>query len=403
MYYLEQPRTLSSRMAPALVAASFIALPPTQALANPLDDAAEYVATMPSSSAFGLGCAIGAVVGGLVIALVGARSRHRLRGEVDELVDLLERAEEATQRAERMASARINAQARQAARATSSTTPHSSTSEAHEPTPVSSADSTHESVVGTPMHETSRTAVRKPATTESVSTASESGRQTVHAAANKSTAKAPIEQAQDDLGLTVPIEELNALNTSRKTASGSKEQKQPKKLHETLLDQLNDTAGFNMPVINRGQAVEDAEPFYASSSRGYQVNPAVRARIIEKRIPRFDESLFPDIESERHTGVDIFETAMRAMEDSLSAVHVPTTEVETKQEFEFVPPKDHPEISDPKSYIEYLVQDEMERSRSASARRYSHLTMIEGTADLSDSRAVRPRRARHMRVTSKEA
>lgn len=411
MYHLAQHKTLSSRTTSAFIAVSLVALTPTQALANPLDDAVEYVATLPSSSAFGLGCAVGAVAGGLVIGLVGVRARHRMRKEVDELVGLLERAESAARHAESMASVYMNTYTSQAARVTPHTKPDASKPTADEHESVASVDSILDPEFGTSKHEAPKTTTHEPAVIESVPVVSGSDRKPAHAAANKSALEASGDQVQVDLGLTTPMDEADkpdappTNSNDLEATNASSEQKHRKKLHEVLREQLDSTAAFNMPVINRGKAVQGAEPFYASSSRIRQVNPAVRARIIEKRIPRFDESLFPDIESELHTSADIFETAMRAMEDSLSAVPISAVEVETQPKVEFIPPNGHPEISDPEAYIEYLIQDEMERNRSGSARRYSraHLTMIEGTADLSDVRTMRPRRARHMRVTSKEA
>lgn len=427
MYYLAQHKTLSSRTTSALIAASFVAVSPTQALANPIDDAAERIAGLPSLSAFGLGCAVGAIVGGLIIGLVGIRTKRRMSKEIDELVELVERAEAAARHAEAMASVRINTYDQQTTGDIPFTTPGASMSEVDEHTPAMSVDAMLDPVFGTPKYKAPQATANEAAATSeaadatdtatttetvaneaaaaSVSAVTESKGNATHTTVAERVPNVPAVQEQDDLGRTTLMEEPYGKQADSVSTNNTSEQKGKKKLTETLHDALDTTDAFDIPVISRGQAVEGSGPIFTHTSRIRQVNPAVRARIIEKRIPRFDESLFPDLESEQHTSVDIFETAMRAMEDSLSAVSISAADMGTQPEFSFVPPEGHPEINDPKAYIEYLIQDEMERNRSGSARRYSraHLTMIEGTGDLSDVRSMRPRRPRHMRVASKEA
>ena len=60
---------------------------------------------------------------------------------------------------------------------------------------------------------------------------------------------------------------------------------------------------------------------------------------------------------------------------------------------------------DTAAHVESLVQEEMERNKSESARRYSRsrLTVFEGTGDLNASKRINRQRPRHLAAVSKEA
>lgn len=165
--------------------------------------------------------------------------------------------------------------------------------------------------------------------------------------------------------------------------------------------------------------VRSGEPHYNFSPSSTvaipksQFGPKARASYIDLCVPRFDESLYPDTSNPVVHDADVFETAMRAMEESLrdseaiyaqsqglgyayASTQTPSTrQASSTNEF------------DATAYIERIVQDEMERSRSPKEHVLSraHLTVFDGagTGDLVVTRKTQRYVPRHMRATSKGA
>lgn len=132
-------------------------------------------------------------------------------------------------------------------------------------------------------------------------------------------------------------------------------------------------------------------------------DPAARAALINRRVPRFDESLFPDISAEVTQGEDAFESAMLAMERSLP--HTTAAAEATTASQPPAPTQEEGTVVDAQSYVDNLIREEMEINRNGAGRRYSRskLTMFEGTGDLSAARRKSTYRAQHLARATKEA
>ena len=181
--------------------------------------------------------------------------------------------------------------------------------------------------------------------------------------------------------------------------------------------QAQDTTATDMrsgvPTIDRGEVRVDDSPVFDPSpyllKRQQDItrrfDPEARAAIINRRLPHFDESLYPDTTDIMAHDGDMFETAMRAMEDSLMD---PETYFDQEPPFASEhTPGPAPNGFDASAYVENIMQDELERSRSHRAQRFSHvhLTVYDGTGtgDLDSTRKHRIYRPRHMRAASQEA
>ena len=345
MYHLAQHHALPSRLIPSLVIVSSIAVPTSPAYAVTLDEVP--VLGIPGVPTFALGFAAGAIMGGLAVGLMNRSSKRQLREEIDEVMRVAERAEDAARRAE----ARLEDQARENARR---------------------------------QVEEQSTGVLDRAPS------------------------APVSEA------VVAYEAKSLVNKPSKEKEEQRRAERRNKGVQTLLQERLGSNVFNeMPVISRGAERAATEPIFIRTPRPkLALEPSVRAAVIDRRIPHFDESLYPDTTADLHHNTDMFETAMRAMEDSLSAVPVPAEAAPAQAD---QPTADLERIvapsasvatpSDASSHIDDLIQDEMERNRSGSARRYSraHLTMIDGTGDLNAVHKSSQYRPRHMQVASKEA
>ena len=152
------------------------------------------------------------------------------------------------------------------------------------------------------------------------------------------------------------------------------------------------------PVVEPAVVAPEAEP----EPKSEPMSPAERAASIDARVPGFDQSLFPDLVHESTPKLDDFELAMKAMDETLSATLMLTPqqpEDEVEQLFGA-----EPEFADASSYVDYLVQDEIERNRAGQARRFSRsqLTVFDGTGDISSTRKNRPR-PRHLAPAVREA
>lgn len=142
----------------------------------------------------------------------------------------------------------------------------------------------------------------------------------------------------------------------------------------------------------------------ASAPQTSTMSAAERAASIDARVPGFDQSLFPDLVHESTPKEDDFMLAMKAMDETLSATLMLSPREEEKEEEQLFGVE--PEFADAASYVDYLVQDEIERNRAGQARRFSRsqLTVFEGTGDINSMHKSQPRkRPRHLAPAAREA
>lgn len=370
MHQLAQHTPLPMRIAAYSVGGAILVTPSSTAFALPLDGTAGEVASSPAAM-FGVGCAVGAVVGGLVVGLVGVRSRRALKDEIEQVMKNAERSEAAANRAEALL-ARYEAAERTAA--------------SRRAQPVAARP-------------------EAPVASRSEQPIAEA----VAAQPNVAQRVASVGAAPTPAGHGEAMSETGRLERDRSktavpsAATGTVSRRQGERGVRSLLqERLGSNVLGDLPVIDRGVEKDVTEPIVLRPRPVRVFDPVARANIIDRRIPRFDESLFPDMSSEQRPAQDMFETAMRAMEDSLSAAPAPQA---ATPDADYAQPEERPETFDAESYIEYLVRDEMERNRSGQSRRYSraHLTVFEGTGDLSAARRAAQYRPRHFQVNSKKA
>ena len=342
---------------------------PSTAYALSLGEVIETVSASPLAC-FGVGCATGAIVGGLVASLIGKRARNELCEELEEATSAAQRAEMAARRAE----ARVAGAARMQYAA--------STQHEEQRAKRAVAQQGDEGFV------------------PSFAVAAKDAGQTVNPAMkNQQTERAEVTREHDESSVTTQLPKKRPAVSVR----------------SALLGRLSKDA-LDIPVIDRGRIIDaPAAPFMASGTpvqaRPVQDKPAqqkptsatsVRAKhlvaesapqeydrfsrssIIDRRVPKLDESLYPDVTAETKRDMDDFERAMQAIDERLAH--------ESPQD-------------DTAAHVESLVQEEMERNKSESARRYSRsrLTVFEGTGDLNASKRINRQRPRHLAAVSKEA
>ncbi len=373
MYHSHSTNTLSLRISSTLIAASCVtATPFSVAYAVPVDTAVA-VSDVPWIP-FCAGCAVGAVVGGLTMGLVGKHAKRQLERELEEVLATAERAEQSARRAE----AQLRKQTAN----------------------VERKQKRHQETFGTQSTgKLNRAEVQQK---ESRIQAADSTLATAEPARSQSS--------KDTFSTTTLVGHHEEPTQARSKARSKNEKETTGRLRMRLQDRWSTGSLAQVPVIDRGEERERGEePPLRSRQRTF--DPAARAEIINRRLPRFDESLYPDVQSEQSAEADDFEIAMKAMDDSLSATIVVEQSAEASSITVEENAGQHPDIADTESYVEYLIQDEMERNRSGTARRYSraHLTMFEGTGDLRAARkALQQQQAsqykpRHMQAASSEA
>ena len=210
-----------------------------------------------------------------------------------------------------------------------------------------------------------------------------------------------------------------------------------------LLERLG-TGVFDEPlVIDRGAQREARPTDFVQPRVTGSFAPVGRAAVIDKRLPRFDESLFPDISTESTvTEEDDFLLAMKAMERTMAqSVTVKPAEparsvkpAHAAQPAHYAQPAhahrspastgsyrsqdrvastQRPSFGegtsfDVSSYVDYLINDEMELRSTSVATHHGrpHLTVFEGTGDLSGARAAAQRqtkRPKHFARATREA
>ena len=372
MQHLVEHKALSKHAVSLVVCTTMVATPVSQAYAAPLDGVVDFATSSPLVT-FGLGCAAGAVVGGLAVGLSGKRARKRLQDEIDEVVEAAERAEESARRAEALVAEYEAAQSNQ---------PTSSLKRvASKPAPAPKASEQPNVVRGAVQ----ATNAQAPAAA-------------THTAATKEAQ--PAKGADSFETNVLSKDEIRQRSAVAKT-DGTNGQERRRGLRGATGRLMN------LPVIDRGQPRSASESPFVVAARPQQrkFDPTVRANLIDRRVPRFDESLFPDTTNELHQDVDVFETAMRAMDATLSETKAPEQAPSQATADLARSASTQPDPSDTSSYVESLVQEELERNRNGAGRRFSraHLTMFEGTGDLGAARKALQYRPRHMQKASKEA
>lgn len=124
---------------------------------------------------------------------------------------------------------------------------------------------------------------------------------------------------------------------------------------------------------------------------------AIRSRAIVSRIAYVEQGLYPEKRSLEDTNPenDVWSQALNAMDESASSVVAVAFEdavggadtIDDPEGLEdstsFIPfraPAGHPEVVDKETYVDYLINEEFSRNRSASARKSSRsfLQVIEG-------------------------
>ena len=252
---------------------------------------------------------------------------------------------------------------------------------------------------------------------------------------------------------------VEARPLGRTGAIGAEERRDASRgVRSILLERLG-TGVFEEPlVIDRGAQREARPTDFVQPRVTGSFTPVGRAAVIDKRLPRFDESLFPDISTESTvTEEDDFLLAMKAMERTMSqSVSVqpaqPTQSVRPPHPAQPVrsampsqpahsarpahssqpahayrpvssegsyKPYERPATTqrptfgegqsfDVSSYVDYLINDEMEQRNTSSAMQFGkpHLTVFEGTGDLAGARVAAQRQAKrpkHLARATREA
>lgn len=364
-------RVPASRATSLLITSAFIAIPTTTAYAVTLEDARDFV-TSSHWVSFGVGCLVGAVTGGLLMGVVASRKRRNAVQSSDE--------------------AEIASPSNETRPAVSETGVLPTIDDKVDDKAVVGVDDKVDAAADDEMADDRRVDDKEEAEEKETD-----GKET-------------------DDGFSVPLVDSQApVEAPEATQNTEADQvKHMRKKEEKPSEDASSTgAREKYPTIDRGEVREDDAPTFAPSpylvkrqrENARRFNPEVRAAIINRRLPRFDESLYPDTTDIMAHDGDMFETAMRAMEDSL--MH-PETYFDHGPAFASdYAPGPAPNGFDASAYVESIMQDELERSRSHHAQRFSrvHLTVYDGTGtgDLDSTHKHRQYRPRHLRAASREA
>ncbi len=243
--------------------------------------------------------------------------------------------------------------------------------------------------------------------------------------------KQPVQRSvvtHDQPSVQEPV--MSAVSPSQTNVIGAEQRRETSRGVRSLLLERLGTGVFDEPlVIDRG-AERDSQPTdFVQPRVTSSFSPVGRAAIIDSRLPRFDESLFPDISRESNvTEEDDFELAMKAMERSMAqpvqqaqpvqpvqpARHVSAYEQtaygESYRSHERTDSTRRPSFGegrsfDASSYVDYLLNDEMERKDAHPATHFGkpHFTVFEGTGDLGAARTAAKRQPKHFARATREA
>lgn len=378
------------------VGTSWVILGVSPAYALTFQEMVDTVSRNPTYS-FAAGCAAGAIVGSLIVSIANYRTKHELYEELEEVAASAQRAEVAARHAEerlkryrshqRMNQNRASYAAQREAAARRSAPQHAAqpvAQHAPQPAPRRVAHPAPQPVVPQPV-------VQQPAPVPQP-VAPQPVAQPAPAPAPAPAQTAPVANAQ-----TGKLPRRN--------------------VRDTLFARLrSDALEDDMPVINRGAvmaqpvSLEQSFPGLGHTNSVSSPMPVgatndlhtlTRSSIINRRVPRFDESLFPETAPQPVAGaqqVDDFERAMRAMDEAMAHEQASAQQASVQQTTA------QPASSQMSEHLERMVREEMELSKNGSSRSYSrpHLTVFEGTGDLGGAKSA-ARGPRHMSAVAREA
>ena len=413
-------RVPASRATSLLITSALIAVPTTTAYAVTLEDAHDFI-TSSHWISFGTGCLVGAVTGGFLVGIVASRKRRRALRASGEAGTFSPSSETPSAVSDTgvfpkfddiVGDNDFDGKEVDSNEVVKDMEPDGKV--VHDKEVVDDKEPDNKVVVDYEETEYKRPDGREVVEDEEPDGQEPDGNEVVED--EEPDGAGVVEDKVADDSSSIPLVENQTsvdapeVTQNAKTGQGkhaSKKEKTP------LQDASSTRAREKYPTIDRGKAREGDAPTFVSSSyfakrpreTARRFNPEVRAAIINRRLPRFDESLYPDTTDIMAHDGDMFETAMRAMEDSL--MH-PETYFDHGPAFT----PDYaqgtaPNGFDASAYVESIMQDELERSRSHHAQRFSHvhLTVYDGTGtgDLDSTHKHRQYRPRHLRAASREA
>ena len=345
--------------------ASCVAATPALALPRAVSDVAISVVTDPATS-FVTGCATGAVIAGLLVGLMSRGTRMKLQEQLAETMDALSRAEAATHAAEQLVHemqlemgvlngrpyspfdyvgtvkledtepfGNQTAESRQAGQASGAPagarTAPDPYAQANVNEDTQAYDTARENGFAVPAEQAlarepqaaqadvrgSAPAARASQATASGASASQTGGRTAASRQGASGTGASPAHTGSHLrgGAQATQTHASAHASGRKAARGATGQSVKMRLAERYGHRANDI------IIERAPRVlEDTRPHartVQSAPTMRYFDPKKRAAAIDRRIPRLDESLYPDMSAVSSHDHDPFATAMRAMDRAM--------------------------------------------------------------------------------------
>lgn len=357
---------------------------PNVALALSLHDVVQSIESSPYVI-FGIGCATGAIFGGLAVGLAGRNARLKLDEGIREAQAAATRADaKANQMEAQLKGLRQQLEQMQQTQ-------------------------------GQPKAAGSQIRGQKPQDLQNQPTRVVETVEAVPEVKNKARARILADVPEiEPYQASKPVP-ATSQSVSRKSAPASasansgratKRQRSTWQTGSFLLQHFGSAGLSDLPVIDRGAERAATEPLELELESTRPRRRLTRGGIIDRRVPRFDESLFPGVEEDTHANVDQFETAMHAMDETLEHAAAQQVElVHPESVADGLVNEEPSAVFDASSYVDSLVHEEFERNRSGSARRFSraHLKVFEGTGDLSAARRALRSGPRHMGRMSKEA
>ena len=406
----------------AVPLAAFAASVPATAYASPIDDVIGVLRSSPKVS-FLAGCAAGALVAGLGGALIAHSSRMRFEERLREelLSEFL--VESTAESPTTIASKELESTHGDEATAEAAPTLAVESTLATPPVEATAIEDTESSAAKTQaeLASDSREPVAVQPQAQEVAEAEPAAESDVRDAAGAAKAAyvprhaAPARAASPAKSPTAPKKvEAPARVTASAAASGSAKAAVPSEPPKAV---AVTTPAAQGSALRQGLSVRavlasrlssqlfDDEPFGAQARRAMpspleashtsavmrRLDGRTRVALIDRRVPRFDDALYPSTGTPDQ-GEDSFLSALAAMEASMP---LPRTMPQGEA------------ASD--SHVDQLVQEEIERNRKASGKRFSRskLKVFEGTGDLSAARrasqASGKPKARHLAAVPKDA
>ncbi|MDO4805646.1 MAG: hypothetical protein Q4A07_00215 [Coriobacteriales bacterium] len=377
-----------------LIAGGVVLMPASSAYAATLD---ELVNTVKSSTSltFGAGAAAGAVVAGLLGVIVHIRSKRKLKKRIESLEQDAESAKRSMEDAQsRLQELQTEYEAFQQSvvgeveEAEESPDEGQDNDDIVEDMPAEVIEAAEEQEEESEQEEPSEAIVEEPGDDQPVE--------------EEPSLAQPIEDQTAEDAVIESNEAQETVDADENTSVSFAHKKTVKVVLEERLapDALNEGASR----FSKHPVYTNEIPAFLGHRRARQYDPVVRASLIDQRVPRFDESLFPDVVSHVHNEVDVFEAAMRALEDTLQHTAVLGIEEEEPPLFLGSESKSRPEMLDAAAYVDYLYQEEVEKTKSGEplTTNHPHLTMFDGTGDLNASKKLGKHHPDHMRLVQNE-